>query len=245
MGWYAEGREKMEKILHYCWFGGKEKPKLVTDCIASWKKVMPDYEIKEWNENNFNIDECTFAAQAYADRNFAFVSDYVRAKVLFENGGIYLDTDVETLKSFDPFLNDGMFVGFEEKNFVGTCVIGAEKENPLMKEYLDFYSSHSYFNEDGSKYKDTNVVLLTSLLEKKGLVRNDEKQTVDGVTVYPRTYFSPYDYINGISYITADTVSIHHFAQLWLPKKSRIKGELKKLIAKVIGGETIKKLRRR
>lgn len=233
----------MDRILHYCWFGNGEKPKLVKDCIASWKKAMPGYEIKEWNETNADLSSCTFAAEAYSDRNFAFVSDYVRAKVLYEYGGIYLDTDVEALKSFDPFLEDEMFVGFEEKNFVGTCVIGAEKGSPLMKEYLDFYASHTYFNPDGTKYRDTNVVLLTSLLEKRGLVRNNEKQVIDGVSVYPRTYFSPYDYINGISYVTDDTVSIHHFAQLWLPKKSRIKGEIKKLLASVIGGETIKKIR--
>lgn len=233
----------MDKVIHYCWFGRGEKPTLVQKCIASWKKFCPDYEIVEWNEDNFDIHSCRFVEEAYSDRNFAFVSDYVRAFVLYNNGGIYMDTDVEVLKSFDEFLDDRVFLGFEEGDFVGTCVMGIEKGHELMKTYLDHYDNARYFNEDGTKYKDTNVVLLTKLLEEKGFVRNGEKQTVDGITIYPRTYFSPYDYINGINYITDDSVAIHHFAQLWLPKSVRLKTEIKKKIVKIIGGENLKKLR--
>lgn len=233
----------MEKLIHYCWFGRGEKPELVKKCLETWTKFCPDYRIIEWNEDNFDIHSCRFVEQAYSDRNFAFVSDYVRAYVLYEQGGIYMDTDVELLKSLDAFLNDTVFFGFEEGNFVGTCVMGIEKGHELMKMYLDHYNSSVYFNEDGTKYKDTNVVLLTKLLEKKGLVRDGEKQTVGDITVYPRTFFSPYDYINGINYITEDSAAIHHFAQLWLPKKVRIKTEIKKKIVKIIGGENLKKLR--
>lgn len=234
----------MEKIIHYCWFGGAEKPKLVLKCIESWKKRLPDYEIKEWNENNFDIECCRFVKEAYQARNFAFVSDYARAKALYKYGGIYLDTDVEVLKSFDRFLNDRFFVGFEEKAFIGTCVMGADKESPILKEYMAHYENAAYINGDGSKYTDTNVVLLTRLLEEKGLVRNDKEQTVDGyIKVYPRTFFSPYDYINGINYITENSYSIHHFALLWLPKRTRIKSDIKRKIVKIIGGENIKKIR--
>lgn len=233
----------MNKTIHYCWFGRGEKPKLVQKCIASWKKFCPDYEIIEWNEDNFDVNQNKFISEAYSDRNFAFVSDYVRASVLYKFGGIYMDTDVEALASLDPFLGDRMFVGFEEGNFAGTCVMGTEKEHPIMKAYLEHYENAVYFNADGTKYTDTNVVLLTRLLEEKGLVKNGEKQTVADVTVYPRTFFSPYDYINGISYINSDSVTIHHFAQLWLPKSVRLKTEVKKAVAKIIGGENIKKLR--
>lgn len=234
----------MEKKIHYCWFGRGEKPKLVKKCIASWKKYLPDYELMEWNEDNFDLSVSKFASEAYSDRNFAFVSDYVRACVLYEYGGIYMDTDVEVLSDFDRFLDCKTFVGFEEGMFVGTCVIGAEKGSPLMKKYIEHYNSVTYFNPDGSKYEDTNVLLMTRLLVERGLVRNDEKQTVDGITVFPRTYFSPYDYINGISYITEESAAIHHFAQLWLPRRVRFKTGVKKLAAKIIGGENIKKLRR-
>lgn len=233
----------MEKLVHYCWFGRGEKPELVKKCIASWEKFLPDYRICEWNEDNFDINSCRFVSEAYKDRNFAFVSDYVRAFVLYEQGGIYLDTDVELLGSFDPFLGDTVFFGFEEGNFVGTCVMGIEKGHSLMKMYLDHYNSSVYFNDDGTKYTDTNVVLLTKLLEEKGLKRDGQKQTVGDITVYPRTYFSPYDYINGINYITDESVAIHHFAQLWLPKSVRLKTEIKKKIVRIIGGENLKKIR--
>lgn len=233
----------MKKTIHYCWFGRGEKPKLVKKCIESWKKNLPDYRILEWNEDNFDLSKNQFVSEAYSDRNFAFVSDYVRAYVLYNYGGIYMDTDVEVLGSFDSFLDHQMFLGFEEGNFVGTCVMGTEKGHELMQTYLSHYDGLTYFNEDGTKYTDTNVVLLTKLLEQRGLVRNNELQTVGDITIYPRTYFSPYDYINGISYITDDSVAIHHFAQLWLPKSVRMKTEVKKALIKVIGGENLKKIR--
>ena len=234
----------MEKIIHYCWFGEGVKPKLTQKCIVTWKKFLPDYKIIEWNEKNFDVGCCRFVKEAYEARNFAFVSDYARAKALYENGGIYFDTDVEVLKSFDRFLSDEFFVGFEEKAFVGTCVMGAQKGAPILKEYMAHYENAAYLNEDGTKYSDTNVLLLTRLLEEKGLERNDKEQTVDGyIKIYPRTFFSPYDYINGINYITDDSYSIHHFTLSWLPKSTRIKTGIKRKIIKIIGGENIKKIR--
>ncbi len=234
----------MKKVIHYCWFGRGEKPELTKKCIATWKKHLPGYEIKEWNEDNFDLSQCDFALQAYKDRNFAFVSDYVRAKVLYEHGGIYFDTDVEVLKNLDRFLNDKFFAGFEEKAFVGTCVIGAEPGMPIIKEYISHYENADYINKDGSKYSDTNVILLTRLLEEKGLIRDDKEQTVDGyIKIYPRTFFSPYDYINGINYITDESYTIHHFVQSWLPKSTRLKSAVKRKIIKIIGGNNIKKLR--
>lgn len=233
----------MKKTIHYCWFGRGEKPKLVKKCIDSWKEKLPDYRIVEWNEDNFDISKNRFVAEAYRDRNFAFVSDYVRAFVLYNYGGIYMDTDVEVLGSFDRFIEHSMFLGFEEGNFVGTCVMGTEKGHEIMKTYLSHYDSMAYFNDDGTKYTDTNVVLLTKLLEERGLNRNNEFQFVGDIAVYPRRYFSPYDYINGISYITDESVAIHHFAQLWLPANVRIKTEVKKAVVRLIGGEKVKKLR--
>lgn len=234
----------MDKVIHYCWFGNGEKPKLVKKCIASWERNLPDYKIKEWNESNSDIESCDFVREAYKDRNFAFVSDYVRAKALYNEGGIYFDTDVEVLKSFDKFLGDKFFAGFEEKAFVGTCVMGTEAGSPILKEYIEHYENAKYINDDGSKYTDTNVILLTRLLEEKGLVRDDSEQLVDGyIKIYPRTYFSPYDYINGINYITDESCAIHHFALSWLPKSTRIKSAVKRKIIKIIGGENIKKIR--
>ena len=233
------------KIIHYCWFGRGEKPKLVQKCIMSWKKHLPDYTLVEWNEDNFDVSQNDFVRQAYAHRNYAFVSDYARAKALYETGGIYLDTDVEVLQSFDVCLPHSFFAGFEEKNFVGTCVMGAEKGCTLLREYMAHYENTPYELPDGTLYADTNVVLLTRMFEQMGFTRDNVFQEKDGVAVYPREWFSPYDYINSISYITDDSHAIHHFAQLWLPRRTRIKTSIKRKIFGKIGGERIKKWLRR
>jgi mannosyltransferase OCH1-like enzyme len=231
------------KTIHYCWFGRGEKPKIVVKCMKSWTKYLPDYEQKEWNEDNFDVNFSPFVRQAYEDKNYAFVSDVARAQVLFNYGGIYFDTDVEVRKSFDRFLGESFFAGFEEGGFVGTCVIGAEKGVSILKDYLDYYASISYILEDGRKYKNTNVVVITELLQKSGIERNNMLQRTQGLTVYPRTYFSPYDYINGESFITEDSYAIHHFAQLWLPFRVRAKTALKKIIIRIIGPQRMKALR--
>ena len=229
------------KTIHYCWFGRGAKPKLVLKCIESWHKFLPDYTFVEWNEDNFDLSQNAFVRQAYAHRNFAFVSDYVRAKALYENGGVYFDTDVEVLGSFDAFLHHRFFVGFEEKNFVGTCVMGAEKGCALLHDYMTHYESTPYANPDGSVYTDTNVVLLTRMFEQMGFARDNTFQEKDGVAVYPREWFSPYDYINSVSYITPDSCAIHHFAQLWLPRSVRMRSTLKRTLAKWIDIEKIRK----
>ena len=233
------------KIIHYCWFGRGEKPKLVQKCIASWKKHLPDYALIEWNEDNFDVAQNDFVRQAYAHRNFAFVSDYARAKALYETGGIYLDTDVEVLKSLDSCLSHVFFAGFEEKNFVGTCVMGAQAGCALLREYMAHYENTPYELPDGTLYADTNVVLLTRMFEQMGFARDNTFQEKDGVAVYPREWFSPYDYINSISYITDESRTIHHFAQLWLPRRTRLKTMFKRKLFGKIGGERIKKWLRR
>ena len=123
---------KIPKIIHYCWFGKKEKPNIVKKCISSWKVILKDYEIIEWNEENFDISSNNFVRQAYENGKFAFVSDYVRVYALYNYGGIYLDTDVEVFKNFDPLLNNESFWGFEEKNFIATSTIGAQKNNKFI-----------------------------------------------------------------------------------------------------------------
>ncbi len=121
------------KVIHYCWFGKKEKPDIVKKCIKSWNEFLPEYEIIEWNEKNFDINTYLFTKQAYEIGNYAFVSDYVRVYVLYNYGGIYLDTDTEILGSLDPFLKNSSFWGFEEKNYIATSIIGAECGNEFEK----------------------------------------------------------------------------------------------------------------
>lgn len=232
------------KIIHYCWFGGKEKPNIVKKCIESWKNNLPDYEFREWNESTFNINSQIFVKESYEIGNYAFVSDYVRVYSLYNYGGIYLDTDTEVLKSLDSFLFENSFWGFEEKNYIATSIIGAEPKNNIIKEFLDYYKRFSLYDEKGNIKKFTNVLVVTDILKKKGILLDGTYQKIEGeVTVYPQEYFSPYDYINCYMKQSDYTVAIHHFHKSWLPFSQRMKSNLKRLLARVIGGNRITEIR--
>ncbi|KML27270.1 MULTISPECIES: glycosyltransferase family 32 protein [Priestia] len=236
---------KIPKIIHYCWFGGKEKPDIVKRCIDTWKNHLSDYEIIEWNEKIFDINCNSYVKEAYDSKKFAFVSDYARIHALYNFGGIYLDTDVEVFKSFDNLLHHDSFWGFEQENFIATSTIGAAKENKIIKVFLDSYGEKSFIKKDGRFDQSTNVAIVTKILENIGLKKNGEYQEIDGIgTFYPQTYFSPYDYINCRKQITKDTYAMHHFYKSWLPPKARLKSNLKVLTAKVIGGDNIARIRK-
>ena len=231
------------KKIHYCWFGNKDKPKLVTSCNESWKEVLNDYEIIEWNESNFNININTYVKQAYRCEMFAFVSDYVRVKILYDYGGIYLDTDVEVFKNFDDLLDNDLFWGFEEANYIATSTIGAKKKNKIIGEFIDLYKDENFIDEFGEISKTTNVSMITKLLASKGVKMDGKYQQVNGMTIYPREILSPYAYANCRDFTTKDTYCIHHFYKSWLPISQRIKSSIKHSIAKVIGGDSIAKIR--
>lgn len=232
------------KIIHYCWFGEKDKPAIVQKCIESWKLYLPDYEFMEWNESTFDINSYLFTRESYGIGNYAFVSDYVRVYALYNYGGIYLDTDTEILKSLDPFLNENSFWGFEEKNYIATSLIGAEPNNNVIKEFLDYYSEFSLYDTEGKVKKFTNVLVVSDILKKRGIILDGNYQKIEGIaTVYPQEYFSPYDYINCYKKSTENTVAIHHFYKSWLPLPQRIKSKLKMLLATIIGGHRIAKIR--
>lgn len=236
--------KKIPKKIHYCWFGGKEKPGIVKKCIESWTKQLPDYEIIEWNENNFNINKNSYVKEAYRSGKYAFVSDYVRVYALYHYGGIYLDTDVEVYKPFDDLLHHTSFWGFEQENFIATSTIGAEKGNALIKEFLNSYHEKRFIKNDGTFNELTNVAIITRLLEEKGLKTNGQYQEINEMGIfYPQTYFSPYDYINCQTFITEKTYTIHHFYKSWMPIGKRLKGKVKLVLSKLIGGHNIARLR--
>lgn len=240
-----ENVRKIPSIIHYCWFGGGEKPEIVQKCIDSWKKNLPEYEIIEWNEENFDIECNLYVKEAYNAKKFAFVSDYVRVYVLYKFGGIYLDTDVEVFKPFDNMLHHDSFWGFEQENYIATSTIGAMKGNKLIKTFLDSYEGKEFIKEDGNHDELTNVAIVTNILKNAGLKLNGEYQEISGMgAFYPQTYFSPYDYINCRKFITENTYAMHHFYKSWLPPKVRIKGNIKLILAKIIGGNNIARLRR-
>ena len=223
------------KVIHYCWFGGNPLPELAQKCVASWRKFFPDYEIKEWNESNFDVNIIPYTAQAYAARKYAFVSDYARFWVLYREGGIYFDTDVEVIRPMDDIISRGSFMGCElkynpkatpETMYVapglGLCV------NPglgLLKELLDLYATLSFLNPDGTRNQKTIVDYTTELLCKHGLKNVPDIQQVADVWIYPNDYFAPKNVDTKKLVITENTRSIHHYDASWADKASRAAGE--------------------
>lgn len=204
------------KIIHYCWFGGNPKPPLAEKCIASWKKFCPDYEIMEWNERNFDLSSApNYVHQAYEAGRWAFVTDYVRLVALVNMGGVYMDTDVEVVKSLDPYLHKEAFAGFESMERVQTGLLACRPQFPLFREFLAHYDTAEFLLQDGSHDTTTNVEVLTRLCRKYGLQLNDRYQVVDGLAVYPREYFCPVDYETEKLKRTRKTVTIHWFSGSW------------------------------
>lgn len=214
------------KKIHYCWFGRGEMPKLARKCIKSWKKYCPDYEIKEWNEDNFDLDMFPYAREAYDNRKFAFVTDVVRLYALYQEGGIYMDTDVEVVKSLDPFLKHTAFSGFENETSVPTGIMASEQGGKWVKDSLDYYNGKHFIKHDGSMDITTNVVAITNQMLKHGLIQNNTLQDFPNyITIYPKEFFCPLSWDDKQGQISENTAAIHHFAGSWLPKdiKNRIR----------------------
>ena len=206
------------KIIHYCWFGGKPLPEMAEKCIASWEKYNPGYQIIRWDENNFDLECDFFPKEAYLAGRWAFVSDYARLKIVYENGGIYLDTDVEVIKSFDELLDYRCFLGAETDGYIATGLgFGAEKGNVVIKKMFEAYSG-KHFKIGEGVFKDTPCPEInTPPLIKLGYSYNDaEIWSIPEVTVFPPEYFCPIDYLTGETRITPKTFSIHHFSASWI-----------------------------
>ena len=213
------------KKIHYCWFGRGEKPKLAQKCIASWKKYCPDYEIIEWNEDNFDINTNAYTKMCYDQKKYAFLTDYLRLLVINEHGGIYFDTDVEVVRNFDDLLDCGAFFGFETNEFVNTGEgFGAEAGNEIVKQMIKEYDQLL----DGKHGMIGCPRLNTDALLKFGLVQNGKKQTVTNAVVYPADYFNPYDDLTGVMKKTENTYSIHWYGKSWMDKKTVLRSKISK-----------------
>lgn len=175
------------KIIHYVWVGGQPKPKNIQRCMRTWRRHLQDYRIIEWNEQNFNIHENKYVEQAYQARKWAFVSDYIRAKAIYEQGGIYLDTDVLVLDDLEDLLADRAFVGFENKDNPFTAVFGAEAHHPLLKDMLAYYQNRNFTFDAKDQLAGVNTISVSDLLKSKyGAVPNNQEQMLkDGIHVYP------------------------------------------------------------
>ena len=211
------------KVIHYCWFGRGKMPELALKCIESWKKYLPDYEIKDWNEDNFDLDMFPYVREAYDNRKFAFVTDVVRLYALYHEGGIYMDTDVEVLKSLDPFLHHHAFSGFENDRNIPTGIMASEKGGRWAKDNLDYYKGKHFLKEDGSLDLTTNVTTITNYMLPLGLRQDNTYQDFPNlITFYPKDYFCPKDSVTKKVNKTNNTVTIHHFDGSWLPQKKSV-----------------------
>lgn len=223
--------EKIPKIIHCVWIGRKSKPPLILKCIESWKRIMPDYEIKEWNEDNFNINLNRYVRESYKKKKWAFVSDYIRLYALKTWGGIYLDTDVEIYKPFDKFLDNSAFLGFENKNTIASAVIGSIKNHPLINDLINTYNNKKFIQ--GNKIDTTpNVILFTKIIkEKYGVDTERDVYQIgkDDLHIYPEKIFSANPMIYGKK-PPKEAYSRHHCNFSWEPKKERYVRYLKILL---------------
>ena len=224
------------KIIHYCWFGGGEKPELAKKCIASWRKFCPDFEIREWNEDNCDYLAMPFMAEAYAAKNYAFVSDVMRLIVLEQYGGVYFDTDVEVLRDITPLLNDEGFIGFENDRYVNSGqAMAMAAHQPVVQVMIEEYKKLHFVKPDGSIAPVGCPHLNTDVLERFGLGRNGQEQVVAGIHVYPADWFNPLDSTTGELNKTPNTYSIHWYSMSWLPKRVRLKAKLGRILRRVLG----------
>ena len=215
------------KIIHYCWFGGKELPIEVKKCIASWRKMCPDYEIIRWDESNFDVGQHPFVREAYKAKVWAFVSDYARLKVVYDNGGIYLDTDVELRKNLDSLREKRCYIGIQQNECLCTTGLGfgATKSNPVVQKMLKSY--------DDLTFSDSHVLELScprlndAVIRSYGAISDTEITELPEVTVYPPQYFDPY---GGENLLCDETYSIHHYAASWTGKGNTLKRKIARLI---------------
>lgn len=220
------------KTIHYCWFGGNPLSDLTKKCIESWKKYLPNFEIKEWNENNFDVNQCEFVKQAYEKKKWAFVSDYTRFKVLEEYGGIYLDTDMEITADIAKYLEHELFFGQEDSKLINAAVVWSkEKNNVHIKNIVNIYEKKEEFNATGDLYKESVPQVLTNYFKEYGFDKEkDEIQIVDNnsVYIYPMEYFYPLSYDHQHNKFTENSCMIHHFDATWISPMERFKTDMKR-----------------
>lgn len=224
------------KIIHYCWFGGNPKPDDVLKYIASWQKYCPDYEIKEWNESNFNINENAYCREAYEAKKWAFVTDYVRLKALYEEGGFYMDSDVEVVKNLDPLCVYNAVSGYESKTSIPTGTMAACRNNEWIGILLKDYEQRHFLKPDGTCDKTTNVKVITELTVKNYQVHlnGEELHFGDNMVILPFDYLCAKDLDSGRIRKTDNTFTIHHFKGSWMSDEDRYTMQIRKKLLPVL-----------
>ncbi len=223
------------KKIHYCWFGGNPLPELALKCIESWKKYCPDYEIIEWNESNYDIHKNKYMSQAYDNKKWGFVPDYARLDIIYEHGGIYLDTDVEIIKPLDTLLELDAFAGVEQDSVYVAFGLGfgAHPQNPTIKAIRDYYDTITFIKDgeiDITPAPKVNSIILGEL----GYVFSKGITKCETLTVFPSEYFCPINYTTNELSITDKTYSIHHYSASWYNETQRYALKIKHKIGKIL-----------
>lgn len=227
------------KIIHYCWFGGNPLPPFAVKCINSWKTYFPDYEIKEWNERNFDVDIIPYTHDAYLAKKYAFVSDYARFWILYHYGGIYFDTDVEVIRSMEDLLAKGGFMGCEIDKGANYSVapglgMAVEAYHPIYNRILQKYKSLSFYIADGRINPYAVVRITTDVLLEVGLLPKPMLQAVQNIMIYPADFFNPWNDVLGKMCITTNTRSIHWYSKTWMKPQSVVWIWIKRYIHRLL-----------
>lgn len=228
------------KTIHYCWFGNNPIPDKYKKYMESWSQFMPDYRIIEWNENNFDIQQNEYCRQAYENKKWAFVSDFARLKIIYEYGGIYLDTDVELIQSLSPLVSNGNgFIGFQNPYEINTGLgFAAQEHSECIRKMLEIYNKSNFIRVDGALDLTPcpvfNTVVLRKLGMKTGKKNCTEIQNVLDIKVLPIDYLNPTDLDDLKVHITSNTYSIHHFTATWYSNEQKRKRRIKKMIPSAI-----------
>lgn len=220
------------KKIHYCWFGRGQMTELARSCIKSWKKYLPDYELILWNEDNFDITMNRYVKEAYEAKKYAFVTDFVRLYAIYHHGGIYMDTDVEVLKSLDRFLEHRAFTGCESKDMCVTGIMAAEKGHIWIETLLNDYNDKLFLLTDGSYNMIANTHTITEITIKQfgWIEKSDHQYLSDGLNIYPFDFFCAKDWKTGKVKSTKNTYTIHHFSGSWHTKADKLKNKMINII---------------
>ena len=238
------------KVINYCWFGGKALPRSARRCIGSWEKYFPGYEIRQWNELNYDVRKIPYIAEAYEAGKFAFVSDYARFDILYQHGGVYFDTDVEVIKSYDDILKNGAFMGCEidggEKRIHVAPGLGiaADPGMGIYKDILDYYHTQHFLKSDGSMNTETVVKRITNILTAHGLKDIKGIQELEKITIYPMEYFNPLQDSTGVLTITENTHSIHWYAKTWIAPTKKLRSKLTRPFHRLLGENCFDRFRK-
>lgn len=235
---------QIPRVIHYCWFGRNPLPESAQRCIESWKKFCPDFEIRCWDETNYDVNACAYTKEAYEAGKWAFVSDYARFDILHKHGGVYFDTDVEMIAPIEDILEKGSFMGVEQSNSGGMVAPGlgmaSVPGHPVYERMLAAYRNMHFLNPDGTYNQTTVVKYTTDILLEYGLEKTNEPQCVAGIWIYPWDYFCPIEYETGKKTITPRTRTIHHYSASWFSKEEqsihRFAVKAMKLFGKKMGG---------